>query len=497
MAHSIRANFPSKEEHITPGLFGSGSCRARGGELLKLVRLIRSNRSLIYPLLVSVCRGAERLSGMSAARRRLGRYAAVEIIVFSSVVVGALLVGLSDRIPRTTLVCLVILYSMRIVTMMIAHVSILLLNLGKSTPGVRVHSRIRYLALTFLNLTEIVLFGTLLMLSTLSPFAGNRDFRQPFMSISQILFYNLNSALGFSTAGIEPISPAAFAHSALILLTGLVLIVVVLAIVLAIRPEDEAVDVRDLDEAWNPEEYWSWRAQHLSDIPWVRDDGLRSAVIRNLPATGVAEVVDLGCGVGHLTASLASNGFRVHGIDNCPDMIRLARRNCKSPSVDFIEGSAYALPFSDGSIDAVVMRMLLHNLEKDLRSALLEAKRVLRNSGRLLIVEGYPPHDSCWSFFVDTLAKVHKRHFFREAQLRAELAACGFDIVSIERAVVKDTSVRAWLDAAVPDESLRETILQMHADMKADERCFYNARSMPDGDVMIDLTFLVINAKRT
>lgn len=63
-------------------------------------------------------------------------------------------------------------------------------------------------------------------------------------------------------------------------------------------------------------------------LAWLRKAGL-----------GGGTVLDLGCGSGIWAAEMARAGYRVHGFDLSPEMIRLARRN--APDARFQVGSLF------------------------------------------------------------------------------------------------------------------------------------------------------------
>jgi ubiquinone/menaquinone biosynthesis C-methylase UbiE len=104
-------------------------------------------------------------------------------------------------------------------------------------------------------------------------------------------------------------------------------------------------------------------------------------------------VLDVGCGTGALTMAagrvVGATGH-VHGIDPSPDMIAVARRKAtrSDAPIDYQIASVAALPFPDGTFDAVVNCLVMHHLLDDLKHrAVTEMRRVLRPGGRLLIVD--------------------------------------------------------------------------------------------------------------
>jgi SAM-dependent methyltransferase len=93
-------------------------------------------------------------------------------------------------------------------------------------------------------------------------------------------------------------------------------------------------------------------------------------------------IADLGCGTGKLTRSLVETGALVVGIDPLPAMVGTFKDQL--PGVTIVAGLAEAIPFADGSFDAVVCAAAFHWFRHEI--ALPEIHRVLRRGGRLGIV---------------------------------------------------------------------------------------------------------------
>ncbi len=81
-------------------------------------------------------------------------------------------------------------------------------------------------------------------------------------------------------------------------------------------------------------------------------------------------------------------GVRLTGLDLSVEMLDIAREraNESGRSVELQEGDAHALPFEDGSFDAVVCTYSLCNIP-DPDRAVTEMKRVLRPGGKLILVD--------------------------------------------------------------------------------------------------------------
>src|SRR5262249_246528 len=106
-------------------------------------------------------------------------------------------------------------------------------------------------------------------------------------------------------------------------------------------------------------------------------------------------VLDLACGLGRVSAPLALAGATVIGVDNALRMASAARgktaRAAKAEGVrvraGFAQGFSGALPFADGTFDAVLCLGLLEHLPGWRQAAALaECMRVLRPSGALYLV---------------------------------------------------------------------------------------------------------------
>jgi SAM-dependent methyltransferase len=100
-----------------------------------------------------------------------------------------------------------------------------------------------------------------------------------------------------------------------------------------------------------------------------------------LDAAGVGRgtrVLDLATGPGCLAARAADRGACVVAVDIDESMVELARR--RHPKLDVRRADAQALPFEDGSFDAVVANFLVHHL-RSAPDAIAEFTRVLAPGG--------------------------------------------------------------------------------------------------------------------
>jgi demethylmenaquinone methyltransferase / 2-methoxy-6-polyprenyl-1,4-benzoquinol methylase len=157
-------------------------------------------------------------------------------------------------------------------------------------------------------------------------------------------------------------------------------------------------------------------------------------------------VLDAACGTGDLAiADLRAGAGKVTGLDFSERMLERARR--KAP-LDWVQGDLLALPFADGSFDAATVGFGVRNVD-DLERALRELRRVLRQGGRLGILEITRPRGLLSPFYrvwfdgvVPVLGKLlpggsaytylpaSVRRFPAPEELSALIAAAGFGGVS-------------------------------------------------------------------
>lgn len=126
-------------------------------------------------------------------------------------------------------------------------------------------------------------------------------------------------------------------------------------------------------------------------------------------------VGDLGCGTGHVAASLAPFVAQVIAVDGSEAMLAEARRRLAGhDNVQVLHGELEALPVDDAALDAAVLALVLHHLP-DPGRALAEVARALRPGGRILVVDMLP-HDRedmagrmghVWLGFAEETIKAH------------------------------------------------------------------------------------------
>jgi SAM-dependent methyltransferase len=137
---------------------------------------------------------------------------------------------------------------------------------------------------------------------------------------------------------------------------------------------------------------WEYFAASPEKLRFESDDYLRhetwvGAALGLLGDLAGRRVLDYGCGHGMASVVLARRGAAVTAFDLSPLYLAEAgaRARMNGVRVEFVHADAEALPFADGSFDAVWGSAVLHHL--DLSRAARELTRVLRPGGLAVFAE--------------------------------------------------------------------------------------------------------------
>ena len=140
----------------------------------------------------------------------------------------------------------------------------------------------------------------------------------------------------------------------------------------------------------NDYDYWSRLAPtYEDDNLYVIGEATHGAINTWLldKFDGSDNVLELGCGSGLFTEPVACLVDRVTGIDMSDEMLELANEKFNgNDKVNVLKGDCCRTEFVAQTFDAVFIANVLH-LVSDPDSILLEANRVLKPGGRLVVVD--------------------------------------------------------------------------------------------------------------
>jgi SAM-dependent methyltransferase len=193
--------------------------------------------------------------------------------------------------------------------------------------------------------------------------------------------------------------------------------------------------------------YATYVLPRLTDLA-MRSSAARAERARFVPSAG-GLVLEVGVGSGLNLPFYSAGVQRLYGLDPSAKLLDMARRRAGGLTfpVEFLEGSAEAIPLAAGAVDCVVTTWTLCSI-LDLARALSEMRRVLRPAGRLIFVEHGRAPDPGVVRWQDRLTPLWRRvtggcHLNRP--IDQLLAQGGFDVVELERGYIAGPRVGAFL----------------------------------------------------
>lgn len=164
------------------------------------------------------------------------------------------------------------------------------------------------------------------------------------------------------------------------------------------RPEEiERNELAAWDQVWSGELY-----ENAIAFITARS-GQTEIVLERGRITQDCRVLDVGCGPGLLSESLAGHAGSVEGIDFSERMIDRARRN--RVGAGFHVANAEEIPFADAEFDVAVCCYTSHHFARPER-VYREISRVLKAGGRLVILHPIQSENAAFGAIFQTLGDV-------------------------------------------------------------------------------------------
>jgi SAM-dependent methyltransferase len=202
----------------------------------------------------------------------------------------------------------------------------------------------------------------------------------------------------------------------------------------------------------------------FSEAPSMADTDAIDGLIDATCCASDAHCLDVACGPGLVVLRLAERVSSVTGIDATAAMIERAREIARTRSVANVSwhvGSAYELPFADGSFDATLCRFAFHHLEGPGR-ALQEMLRVTRSGGTVTVCDGVASDDPVKAAAFNAFERLRDPstvRFLTSAELHAVFASCELSVARELRYRVPAT-LEGLLRASFPEPQAREQVRQ-------------------------------------
>lgn len=173
----------------------------------------------------------------------------------------------------------------------------------------------------------------------------------------------------------------------------------------------------------------------------VPEREVEDALAALLPDRRIGDLLDIGTGTGRMLVRFGLRAARATGVDLSREMLAVARAKLAEAGLRHCHvrhGDMYQLPFHTASFDLALLYQVLHYAEAP-AEVVREAARVLRPTGRLLVVD-FAPHDR------DELRTehAHRRLGFADAEVVGWCRAAGLECSTVVHLPGTPLTVTIW-----------------------------------------------------
>jgi len=156
------------------------------------------------------------------------------------------------------------------------------------------------------------------------------------------------------------------------------------------------------------------------------------------PVRAEGPVLDVGCGIGDLIASLAGRGLSAHGTDVALSALRTAKR--RIPSANLVLSDARWLPFRSDRYGLVICSEVLEHIREHAQVA-CELSRVLAPGGVALLTVPHGEQHWTWEDRVDGHLRRYTENEFADLMMKAgltvdEMRCWGFPLAVLFRKAI-------------------------------------------------------------
>ena len=176
-------------------------------------------------------------------------------------------------------------------------------------------------------------------------------------------------------------------------------------------------------------------------------------------------VLDVATGAGHTALTFAPRVAEVVATDLTVRMLQQTAQAAAARGLTNVRtavGDAEAIPFPDGSFDAVTCRLAFHHFPAPDRAA-AEMARVLRPGGVLGFTDNHVVEDPAADAFYNAFEKLRDPSHVRVRpvpELRSLFAAAGLTVTA-ERRLTKEFEFHSWADRQRVAPADKERLLEM------------------------------------
>lgn len=152
-------------------------------------------------------------------------------------------------------------------------------------------------------------------------------------------------------------------------------------------------------------------------------------------------ILDAACGTGIISLEIAPCAGKVYATDISSNMVDAAKQKAKQAGIQniyFDVADAYELPFTNKSLDIVLLANVLH-VVKEPPVLLAEARRILKDDGVLLTATACSAEKGSGRNIILPVQRLVKfigiikyLHFYKKVEIDSLIHQAGFEIIDTE-----------------------------------------------------------------
>ena len=171
------------------------------------------------------------------------------------------------------------------------------------------------------------------------------------------------------------------------------------------------------------------------------NSGLRKIGMKMFPVKAYMNILDIGCGTGAHLRLYQKENCNIYGIDSSSAMLRVAKEKLGNRAILKL-CNATNTGYSDNMFDLILCSTVLHEMPEQIRIEVLnEAKRILKNDGKILLIDFHPrtkKFKGIYSKIIITFAEIfagrehfkNYRQFMKNGGLPKLINYTGLELIS-------------------------------------------------------------------
>ena len=186
-------------------------------------------------------------------------------------------------------------------------------------------------------------------------------------------------------------------------------------------------------------------------------------MLKDLPVSLDAQVLDIATGTGEFARALAPHVEKVIGLDATDAMLEQGKKFIEQAGIDniiFQQGVVQELPFEDETFDIVSSRYAFHHFA-DPKPVITEMVRVCKTGGHVIIVDIVVPDSSTAAeyHYHEWLCDPSHTRCLEADEFQTYFRLFGLEVVSTRTRALPEELVE-WMDFSLTEKNRREEIIR-------------------------------------